>query len=107
MKKGGRGANRRMGISPRFALSGALKDIEFELKSLGQKKTGLRKLLGGLDFAIGSDRTKQKELEERIARLIEKEAQLTERKKRMQSELDRVADKIGKISKIKSEMSNI
>jgi len=60
-----------------------------------------------LNSTIASDRVREKELQERIANLLAKEAQLNERKKKVQTQIDELADKMGKISKIKSEMSSI
>ena len=39
--------------------------------------------------------------------LIEKEAKLNQKKNNLQTKIDRVSDKLGKISKIKSEMADI
>ncbi|HIG52107.1 TPA: hypothetical protein EYQ19_01665 [Candidatus Pacearchaeota archaeon] len=88
-------------------LSEALKDINTEIRNLSGNKTFLKKDLRGVLGSIGGDRKKEKELQQRIARLIEKEAKLNQRKKILQTKIDRVADKMNKISKIKSEMSDI
>ena len=67
----------------------------------------MHKSLSETGSEIDSDRTKGKELQERIARLAEQEAHLNEKKKKLQSSLDSVSDKMNKISKIKSEMSDL
>ena len=61
----------------------------------------------GVLGSIGGDRKKERELQQRIARLIEKEAKLNQRKKLLQTKIDRVSDKMNKISKIRSEMSDL
>ena len=88
-------------------LSEALKDINSEIRNLSGSKTFLKKDLKGVLGSIGGDRKKERELQQRIARLIEKEAKLNQRKKLLQTKIDRVSDKMNKISKIRSEMSDL
>lgn len=89
------------------ALSGAIKDLEKEIQSALKEKTTLKKTLENVAGAINIDRTKEKELQEKIARLMEKEASLNARKKKLESQIDTVSDKISKITKIESEMKDI
>lgn len=88
-------------------LSGAIKDLETEIRKLSRERTDLKAELTHVGTAIDVDRSKERELQQRIAILIEKEAKLNQRKKNLQTKIDRVADKVNKISKIKSEMADI
>src|SRR3989344_2301276 len=94
--------------SPRFsAFSEAIHDLDIELRALSKQKEAMHKSLSETGSEIDNDRTKGKELQEKIARLAEQEAHLNEKKKKLQSSLDSVSDKMNKISKIKSEMSDL
>lgn len=103
MKKRGRGKN----LSNESALSEAIKNLESEIRKLSKDKVGLKQELNNASSTINFDREKEKELQEKIAKLIEKEAKLNQKKKELESKIDSVSDKMGKISKIKSEMSEI
>ena len=98
---------KRRSNSSHSALSSAIKDLETELNSLSKEKTTSKRLLDSIISAVNIDRSKERELQQRIARLIEKEADLNEKKKKLQVKIERVSDKISKISKIKSEMSDV
>lgn len=89
------------------ALSGAIKDLEVEIKKLGRERGALKQSLGETGSAIEVDREKEKQLQEKIAKLIEREAGLNQKRKIIQSKVDKVSDKLNKITKIKSEMSDI
>lgn len=89
------------------ALSDAIKDLESEMSTLFREKSDLKKNLDSVTSSINVDRNKEKELQEKIAALLEKEAKLSQKKKNLQGSLDKVADKLNKISKIKSEMADI
>lgn len=88
-------------------LSTAIKDLDTQLKALKRDRTNLQSDLNKVSNAIEVDHTLEKELQEKIASLMEKEAKLTERKKRIAGDLDKVSDRIGKVSKIRSEMSDL
>ena len=94
-------------VSQKSALSGAIRDLENEINKLGKDKSNLKRMLSSIASSINVDHSKERELQQEIARLIEKEAQLNQRKKNLQAKIDSVADKLNKISKIKSEMSDI
>ena len=100
-----RGAKK--GLKANSALSGAISDLGEEIKKALKEKAALKKTLETVTGAMTVDRTKEKELQEKIARLIEKEASLNARKKKLESDIDRVSEKINKVSKIKAEMKDI
>jgi len=89
------------------ALSGAIKDLNEEIQKASKEKSTLKKNLENISTAINVDRSKEKELQEKIAKLIQREASLNERKKKLESDIDRLSEKINKVSKIKAEMKDI
>jgi len=89
------------------ALSGAIRDLEIEIKRLSKEKSGLKRNLTSVSSAINVDRQMEKELQQKVARLIEREANLNQRRKNLQVKIDRAADKMSKITKIRSEMADI
>lgn len=94
-------------LNTNSALAGAMRDLELEINRLSKEKTVSKKELDETTSAVNIDRKKERELQEKIARLIEKEAMLNEKKKKIQVKVDRLSDQISKISKIKSEMIDI
>lgn len=88
-------------------LSTAIKDLEVQMGALKRDKTQMQGDLKKTSSAIDVDRELEKSLQEKIARLIEKEAKLNEKKKKLTTQIDQVSDKLNKVAKIKSEMSDI
>jgi len=88
-------------------LKEAILDIDKELIRLNKDKSSLKRQISGIDVNVGDAQKLEKELQERIARLLEKEAGLIERKKNTQVKIDRLSDKLGKIGKIKLEMADV
>ncbi len=89
------------------ALSGAIKDIESEIKNLSMEKRALKSSLDKVSSAMEIDHELEKQLQKKIAGLIEKEAKLNQKKKKLQTDIERVSDKVNKIAKIRSEISDI
>jgi phage shock protein A len=96
-----------MVIREKSVLSGAIKDLENEIKSLGKDKASIRKSIDKLSLGISESRKKELLLQKSLATIHEKEAKLIERKKSLESKSDKVSDKLGKMSKIRSEMKDI
>jgi len=90
-----------------FVLSGAIRDLEVEIRSLNKQKGASKRSLKSVTSAVSVDRRRERELQQQIAKLIEKGARFNEKRKKLQVKIDKLSDKIGKISKIKSEMSDI
>lgn len=90
-----------------LALSGAIRDLQSEIRNLGREKSELKNTIQRTTSSIDLDREQEKLLQQKIAKLIEKEAVLNKKKKNLQTKIDRVSDKMNKISKIRSEMSDI
>ena len=94
-------------VSKKSALSGAIKDLEIEISELGKEKREIQQSLNKISSAINVDHQLEKEMQEKIARLAEKEARLNQKKKNLQTDIDSVSDKLNKIAKIKCEMADI
>ncbi len=88
-------------------LGSAIKDLDAGIKGLNKQRSSIRGDLERVSSSINVDRNMEKQLQEKLARLNEREAQLTGKKKKLQTNLDSIADKINKVSKIKSEMSDL
>ena len=99
MKKGGKVGN--------SALSSAIKDLEREIRELTQQKSSLHSSLKKVSSSMDVDRSEEKKLQQKIAKLVEKEASLGQKKKKIEAKIDSISDKVGKISKIRSEMSDL
>ena len=93
--------------SSSFLLSTALKDLEIQIKALKRDRDKLRNDLKRVSSAIDVDRGLEKELEQKIASLVEKEARLSEKRKKITTDIDFVSERLGKVSKIKSEMADV
>ncbi|MEK6792470.1 MAG: hypothetical protein AABX96_03130 [Nanoarchaeota archaeon] len=89
------------------ALSGVIKDLENEIGFLNKEKLSLKKSIEKTSANISESRQKELALQRLLASLAEKEANLAEHKKSLESKSDKIADKLGKMSKIKSEMKDI
>ncbi len=90
-----------------YALSGAMRDLQTEIRKLGKEKSQLKEELGNVSQTLDVDRVKERELQEQFASIVEKEARLNERKKNLQTKIDNISNKMVKMSKIKSEMSDV
>ena len=104
MKKGKKVGHNK---SQKSALSGAIRDLETEIKRLNKEKNDLKRSVSSTSSAIEGDREQEKVLQQKIARLLEREAKLNQKKKNLQGKIDKLSDKVGKISKIRSEMSDV
>jgi len=82
-------------------------EIDKELRRLSEERDAFKKEINGIDSSVGNAQELERKLQERIAALLEEEAKLTEKKKNIQVKTERLADKLIKIEKIKSEMDDI
>ena len=97
----------KMFVKQKSILSKVIKDLEAEIISLNKERDTLKKSLEKTTLDISDNKQKELALQKVLANLEEKEAKLLEHKKELQSESNMVSDKLGKMSKIKSEMKNI
>ena len=93
--------------SSRRILSSAVRDLEIEISKLSNEKDVLRRELKKVSSSMDVDRDVEKELQKKIAGLVEKEVKLNQKKKILEMKIEGVSDKISKITKIKSEMTEI
>lgn len=89
------------------SLSSAIRELESEIKNLNREKSDLKRDSRKTAGSLQSSRNQERALQQKIAQIIEKQARLNQRKKNLQVKIDRDADKINKISKIKAEISDI
>ncbi len=96
-----------MVVKKKLALSGALKDIESEMSSLSRQKASLKKSVESTTLSISEERKKEIFLQQQLAKIAQHETELAQKKKTMQARSDKIADKMSKMSKIKSEMQDL
>ncbi len=85
----------------------AIKDLEYQINNLSKERGELKKSLNKVSSAINIDRKLEKQLQHKIANLVEKEAELNQQKKNLQTKIEKISDSLSKISKIKSEMADV
>ncbi|NCO11843.1 hypothetical protein CO038_03425 [Candidatus Pacearchaeota archaeon CG_4_9_14_0_2_um_filter_39_13] len=88
-------------------LAGAIKDLEGEIRQLSKERAQLKADLKKVGSAIDVDHDMESRLQKKLVDLMEKEGRLNKKKKNLQVKIDSVSDKVNKISKIRSEMSDI
>ena len=89
------------------SLSGVILDLQLEIKNLSKERSGMKKSLMDVTSSIEVDHDLENELRQKIANLVEKEAKLLKKKKKLEVDFDSASDKLNKISKISSEMKDI
>jgi len=94
-------------VNRKSALSGAIRDLGTEIRKLNKEKAELKRKSQGTSLSLEASKIQERALQQKIARIIEKQAKLNQDKKSLQVKIDRDADKINKMSKIKSEMVDI
>jgi len=82
-------------------------DLSSELRKLMGEKSSFKEALHRVSASLDSGHNEERELQRKIARVIEKEAKLNKKRKVLAMRIDRISDRLNKISKIKSEMSDI
>ena len=90
-----------------WILKEALSDINKEISSLNKIKKELNTQIRSLDINMDNSRQIEKKLQEKIARLIEKEASLKEKSKKILQKQDKLADRLSKVQKIKFDLGEI
>ncbi len=98
---------KRKKVAQKSPLSSAIKDLEFEVKKLGSEKSEFKTALSRVSSSLDSSHNLERDLQRKIARIIEKEAKLNKKRKVLGTKIDGISDKLNKISKIRSEMSDI
>ncbi len=88
-------------------LINAIRDLENEIKRLSKQKSTLYSSIQNISGSMKNARKLEQDYQEKIARLVEEEAKLHAKKENLRTQLEKVSDKLGKISKIKSEMSDV
>lgn len=94
-------------VSAKNPLNDAIRELEEGMNIIRQEKDKTERQMKSCDSSIEKDRELIEELQKKVADLMKKEAELGDKKKVLQTKADKAADKISKISKIKSEMGDI
>jgi len=94
-------------VGKKSLLKEAIADIDKELERLNKEKISLKKQLDGIDVGVESARELERKLQEKLSQLLREETKLYEHKRNTQKEIGELSDKLGKIKKIKSEISEV
>lgn len=93
--------------SRKVVLTEALSDISRELSLLNKEKSKLIGRIQTVESKILSTQNKEKDLRDKITRLISEESDLANKKANSESQIERVKEKISKIKKIKEELGEV
>jgi len=102
-----RSTRRRTTGSKGSAIAGAIRDLELEIRKLNKDKAELKRESNEAGSNLDLSRAQERALQGRIARIIESQARLNQKRKSLQTRIDKDAEKVSKIVKIKSEISDI
>ena len=91
----------------RGMLKEALADLSNEISNINKNKKMLNDQIKNADKSLESFRKFETKLQQKIANLLEREALLKERKKKISLDEERLTDKLSKIQRIKSELDEI
>lgn len=94
-------------VSKGSVLSSAITELEGEIKSLTQQKEELRRFIAETSSNISNTRKKEAELQKILTILADKEMKLSLHRKNLQNKSDSLTEKLGKASKIMSEMKDL
>ena len=88
-------------------LKEAIEDINREINNINKEKKQLNDQIKDADKNLENYRQFEKELQQRIAKLLEREAFLKDKKKRVAIDEDRLSDRLSKVRKIRSELDDV
>ena len=106
-KKGAKKNVSQQRSSPKSMIKEALADINKEILNINREKRNLNKQIKGVDTDLGTSRKFERDLQQKIAKLLEKEAFLKEKKKGISQKEENLGDKLSKIEKIKFELNDL
>ena len=85
----------------------ALTDLSKEISNINKQKRKLNDQMKSGDKTLDTYREFEKQLQQRIAKLMEREAFLREKRKKISLKEEILTDKLSKVEKIKSELNQI
>jgi len=94
-------------LSKKSGFENVIDDLNMAIQKLNQEKVKARKELNKVDDTIKYDHNTERELQLRIAKIVEEEAKLSQKRKKIEAKIDQVSTKLRKIAKVKSEMEEI
>ena len=101
------GKARKASIRDHNLLSNALKDIERQLQLLKQQKLETEKQMRRLSQGISDTQSQEMALKVKVQKLVAKEEVLGITKQNVQEKIDKVKQKIMKITQLESEMEGL
>ena len=88
-------------------LGDAIADINREIANIAVQKKKLNEQIGNADKGLELSRAAERKLQQKIARLLEQEASLREKKKEISMEEEKLSEKMSKIQKVKFELTEL
>ncbi len=88
-------------------LTNAIQDLYAQIKLLQKEKESFKGLLRKVSSAIDVDRDQEKKLQQKLATLLDEEASLNSKKRSIKDKIEAVTEKLNKVYRIKSEMSDL
>ncbi len=88
-------------------LKNAIRDLYAQIKLLQREKANFKSLLAKVSSAIDVDRNQEKKLQQKLATLLEEESRLNSKKRSIKDKIEAVTEKLNKVYRIKSEMSDL
>ncbi len=94
-------------ISKKDMIKEAVDDINKEIANMKLQKKKLNQQISLLDKGLENSRESERELQKKITELIRKETLLKEEKKRISQDQGKLAEKLLRIQKIKTELDYV
>ncbi|MFH1592232.1 MAG: hypothetical protein ABIB47_02610 [Candidatus Woesearchaeota archaeon] len=88
-------------------LAAALKDINFDIRTLQRDRRQLEFTLRDTSQNIDMTRTKEASLRNKLSNMITKESSLSDKKEKVKQDLAKLKQKIDKVSKIRRDLKEV
>ena len=85
----------------------AISDIDREIVNINKQKTRLNQQIKSSDKTLMDYRQFEENLQKRIAKLIQREASLRDKKKGVIAKEEKLSERLSKVKKIKSELDDV
>ncbi len=82
-------------------------DIDKEINSINSEKKSLNEEIKNTDKTLEDYRQYEKQLQQRIAKLLEREAVFKEKRKNDSAKDEQLSEKLSKIKRIKAELDEV
>lgn len=88
-------------------ISGAIRDLNRELKTLSRQKSEFEKDLGANKAKVKILQNKENRLKNSILKLVEKKERINQKRRNIFSKINRVKKKMRQVNKIKDKIKSI